>query len=117
MEKQQNYYNPPPPQPDWIHMLDPNRTPHIPAASVSHLLLVSEARAAGQQVWMFSINDFQVIPAAHFHLFGLLLKQDLTAQLVKQDAVHLWLLLSPQHKLNNVQGLVRRSPSVSCGTK
>ena len=39
---------------------------------------------------MLPVDDFEVISAAHFHLLRFLLKQDLAAQLVKHNGVHLW---------------------------
>ena len=52
-------------------------------------LVVPDALAAGEQVRMLPVDHFQIISAAHFHLLRLFLEQDLAAQLVKHDGVHL----------------------------
>lgn len=39
---------------------------------------------------MLSVDDVQIISAAHLHLVRFLLEQDLAAQLVKHDGVHCW---------------------------
>lgn len=57
---------------------------------MSNGLVVSDGVVAGEEVWMLPIHDFKIIPAAHFHLFSLLLEQDLAAQLVKHYGVHVW---------------------------
>lgn len=67
-----------------------SRMLHIPVPPVSDGLVVSDAVVAGEEVWMLPLDHFQIISAAHFHLFRLLLKQDLAAQLVKHNGVHLW---------------------------
>lgn len=65
------------------------REQHVPAPPVSDGLVVPDGLAAGEQVRMLPVDDFQIISAAHFHLFRLFLEQDLAAQLVKHDGVHL----------------------------
>lgn len=63
---------------------------HIPAPPVPDPLAVSTL-VSGQQVWMLPVNHFQVVSAAHFHFLRFVLKQHLSAQLVKHDGVHfLW---------------------------
>lgn len=62
----------------------------LPVPSVSDGLVVHDGLVAGEKVRVLSIHDFQVISAAPLHLVGLVLKQNLAAQLVKHDGVHLW---------------------------
>lgn len=63
---------------------------HLPAPPVPHGLALSHGLLAGEQVRMLSVDDIQIISAAHLHLGRLLLEQDLAAQLVKDDGVHGW---------------------------
>lgn len=57
---------------------------------MSHGLALSDGLFAGEQVRMLSVDDIQIISAAHLHLIRFLLEQDLAAQLVKHDGVHRW---------------------------
>lgn len=57
---------------------------------MSHGLALSDGLFAGEQVRMLSVDDVQIISAAHLHLIRFLLEQDLAAQLVKHDGVHGW---------------------------
>lgn len=64
--------------------------PDVPTPSVSHGLALPDGLFAGEQVRMLSVDDVQIISAAHLHLIRFLLEQDLAAQLVKHDGVHCW---------------------------
>lgn len=66
------------------------KTFNIPAEPVSDALIVSGSLVAGEAVWTLSIHYFTIAPAAHFHVFSLLLIQDLVVELVKHCNVHRW---------------------------
>lgn len=47
---------------------------HVPTPPVSHSLVLSDGLFAGEQVRMLSIDDIQIISAAHFDLIRFLLE-------------------------------------------
>lgn len=117
-----------------VQLKDSKRKLDVPAPPVPDGLVVSDGLAAGEEVRMLPVDDLQIISAAHFHLLRLLLEQDLAAQLVKHDGVHLWPDIPPNFsdvekliknggkrylyiRKKNLLGCVTVSQSLSCGTR
>lgn len=88
-----------------VQLKDSKRKLDVPAPPVPDGLVVSDGLAAGEEVRMLPVDDLQIISAAHFHLLRLLLEQDLAAQLVKHDGVHLWPDIPPN--FSDVEKLIK----------
>lgn len=99
---------------------------YVPAPSMSHGLAISDGLFAGEQVRMLSVDNIQIVSAAHLHLIRFLLEQDLAAQLVKHNGVHCWSVtvlrlyfsvVQKSQKHQRLFGLVTMSRFVSWGAK